>query len=351
MLPSVFNCSNDMALAAGVNHYVPPKRIQQMERDLASLSRWWDDTYFAGPWGWSASMKHRYRLMGIDESQLPSDAWLAEVRRLSSREHACRYIERMLRDESLPLTHLVGNHMRFCRQADLEAMERQADLEAIERQAAEQSRGMEQGGKQASAASSHPLIFKSPWSSSGRGVFVARTADERALSRLRGFVSAQGGFAMDRFYERKLADFAMEYYLDGKGTATFLGYSVFSAGDGGAYGFNYVEPQRTLIERIGVDTALLSSLQAYHAEHLAQMPYRGAVGVDMMKVLDTDGKEKVHPCVEINLRMNMGVLAFILWQKMGSTGFLADTVPLTEPREHGFQAVVDHGKLMIRFNP
>lgn len=342
MLPSVFNCSNDMALAAGVNHYVPPKRIQQMERDLASLSRWWDDTYFAGPWGWSASMKRRYRLMGIDESQLPSDAWLAEVRRLSSREHACRYIERMLRDESLPLTHLVGNHMRFCRQADLEAMERQA---------AEQSRGMEQGGKQAVPASSHPLIFKSPWSSSGRGVFVARAADERALSRLRGFVSSQGGFAMDRFYERKLADFAMEYYLDGEGAATFLGYSVFSAGDGGAYGFNYVERQSTLIERIGVDAALLSSLQAYHAEHLAQMPYRGAVGVDMMKVLDADGKEKVHPCVEINLRMNMGVLALILWHKMGSNGFLADTVPLTEPREHGFQAVVDHGKLMIRFNP
>lgn len=323
MLPSVFNCSNDMALAAGVNHYVPPKRIQQMESDLASLSRWWHDTCFAGPWGWSAATKRRYRLMGIDESLLPSDSWLAEVRRLSSREHACLYIERMLRDESLPLAHLVGEHMRFCRQADLQAMEQLA----MER----------------------PLIFKSPWSSSGRGVFVARGMDERALSRLRGFVSAQGGFAMDRFYERKLVDFAMEYYLDGEGTAIFLGYSVFSAGEGGAYGFNYVEPQSALIERIGVAPELLASLQAYHAAHLASLPYRGAVGIDMMKVLDADGKEKVHPCVEINLRMNMGVLALILWQKMGSSGFLADTVELTEPREHGFQAVVDHGKLMICF--
>lgn len=345
MLPSVFNCSNDMALAAGVSHYVPPKRIQQMESDLASLSRWWHDTCFAGPWGWSAATKRRYRLMGIDESLLPSDAWLAEVRRLSSREHACLYIERMLRDESLPLAHLVGEHMRFCRQADLQAMEQLA----MEQLAEERPLSMEQAGEQSLRALQRPLIFKSPWSSSGRGVFVARGMDERALSRLRGFVSSQGGFAMDRFYERKLVDFAMEYYLDGEGTAIFLGYSVFSAGEGGAYGFNYVEPQSALIERIGVAPELLASLQAYHAAHLASLPYRGAVGIDMMKVLDADGKEKVHPCVEINLRMNMGVLALILWRKMGSSGFLADTVELTEPREHGFQAVVDHGKLMICF--
>lgn len=320
MLPSIFNCSNDMALATGASHYVPPKRIQQMEADLADLASLWHGTRFTGPWGWSSPMKSRYRHMGIAESDLPSDTWLSDLRRLSSREHACRYIHNMLHDESLPLHQLAGSHMRFCRTAD-----------------------------DVPSPAPYPLIFKSPWSSSGRGVFVAHSLDERALSRLRGFVKAQGGFAMDHFYEHKQSDFAMEFYLSGNGTAEFLGYSVFSAGDHGAYGFNYVEPQPRLIERIGIAPSLLDQIKAYHTTHLAAMPYRGVVGIDMMKVVD-GGQEKVHPCVEINMRMNMGVLALILWDRHGHTGELSGLIELTPPREHGFQAVVEDGKVKIIYN-
>ena len=80
-LPAIFNPSNDMALAAGVREYTPPKRIQQMEDNLRTLAEVWKD----GPWGWSMATKHRYEKMGIDHRLLPTDEWLAEVRRLSSR--------------------------------------------------------------------------------------------------------------------------------------------------------------------------------------------------------------------------------------------------------------------------
>ncbi|MBQ7178942.1 MAG: hypothetical protein IJS08_16110, partial [Victivallales bacterium] len=111
VMTSIFNCSNDMALAAHVRQYLPPKRIQQMEADLAALAKVWEDTRFAGPWGWSLATKQRYKQMGVPVEELPSDEWLEEVRRLSSREFACRYIMELL--DELDDPRLLGEEMRW----------------------------------------------------------------------------------------------------------------------------------------------------------------------------------------------------------------------------------------------
>jgi hypothetical protein len=187
------------------------------------------------------------------------------------------------------------------------------------------------------------LIFKSPWSSSGRGVFVGDWRDERARTRLQGFLSSQGGFVTDRFYADKVLDFAMEFFICEDHTVEFLGYSVFHAAESGAYGYNYVESQQELLQRIGADEALLQRLIDYHKEHLSQIAYHGPVGIDMLKTADG----RIHPCIEINLRMNMGILALLLHERYGSDA----TVALTPEREHGFRALVDEGKLMIQFHP
>ena len=100
-----------MALAAHVRQYLPPKRIQQMEADLAALAQVWEDTRFAGPWGWSLATKRRYERMGVPVEQLPSDEWLEEVRRLSSREFACGYIRELLDELNDP--RLLGEEMRW----------------------------------------------------------------------------------------------------------------------------------------------------------------------------------------------------------------------------------------------
>ncbi len=92
-LPALFNPWNDMALAANVRQYFPPRRIQQMEDDLRDLARYWDE----GPWGWSLATKQRYRDMGFAPHDLPTDEWLAGVRRLSSRAFACRYGQQLTR--------------------------------------------------------------------------------------------------------------------------------------------------------------------------------------------------------------------------------------------------------------
>ena len=320
--PSIFNPSNDMALAANVRQYLPPKRIQQMEADLADLARVWEGTRFAGPWGWSLATKQRYRQMGVAEECLPSDEWLMELRRWSSREFACGYVKELL--EEVGDERLLGREMRWCK-------------------APRPPRGEGYRGA---------WIFKSPWSSSGRGVFVEQLSTINyqlsTIKRLQGFLSSQGGFVMDRFYEDKVLDFAMEFFVNEDGTVDFLGWSVFHADPNGAYGYNYVESQEELVERIDVDASLLQRLIDYHKAHLSTLNsqpstlnYHGPVGIDMLKTADGH----VHPCLEINFRMNMGILALLLEEQYGA----GCTIQLTPRRPDGFEALVERGKLMIAY--
>lgn len=306
-LPSIFNCSNDMALAANVRQYFPPKRIMQMEEDLKDLALYWD----GGPWGWSLNTKQRYKKMGVNEDTLPSDEWLEEVRKLSSREYACEYIHQMLSE--LSDKRLVGSEMTFVRSLTPPTQKE----------------------------CSGEFIFKSPWSSSGRGVFTSHNLnEEQTEKKLQGFLNTQGGYVCDRFYDKE-TDFAMEFYVHEDHTVDFLGYSVFQAAENGAYGYNYVESQEELKKRIGVDEELLFKLIAYHKQHLGQTAYHGAIGIDMLKCKDG----KVHPTIEINMRMNMGILAILLYKKYGPNA----NIQLTPKREHGFEAKIDNGKLMITY--
>lgn len=308
MLPPLFNPSNDMALASGLRQYFPPKRIQQMEDDLAELAEQWDE----GPWGWSLATKLRYEKMGVDRSELPTDEWINSVRALSSREYACNYIQHLLneiRDE-----RLVGSHMRFCTNA---------------------AEGLSKGDE--------AMIYKLPWSSSGRGIFTShKLSAEQIKEKLAGYVRTQGGFVADRFYADKILDFAMEFMVGKNHKVDFLGYSVFHAEEGGAYGYNLVESQESLRALIGVDEELLQRLIAYHKEHLGKTDYHGPVGIDMLKVRTGNGYA-LHPVIEINMRMNMGILAIILYSKYGQNA----SVKLTKEHEHGFEAHLTEGKLQI----
>lgn len=361
-LPPIFNCSNDMALAANVRQYFPPKRIMQMEEDLADLANYWPE----GPWGWSLATKQKYKQMGIPADELPSDEHLNLLRQLSSREFACTYIKDMLAE--LQDSRLLGHQMHFCKQ-----LPQPSSIPPVTPRAIEGERGKGERGAftlpHREGWDGSPYIFKSPWSSSGRGVFVSDTLDDKTTTRLQGYIKTQGGYAMDKFYSNKVLDFAMEFLVHPQTQeAEFLGYSVFHAAENGAYGYNYVESQEKLKSRIDIDDSLLQTLIQYHKKHLTEHlthpiiqhnsgittppsylteggkgsgSFPLFVGIDMLKC--SDGT--IHPCIEINLRMNMGILAILLHKQFGDNA----TVALTPQREHGFQAVIDAGKLMITF--
>ena len=74
---------------------------------------------------------------------------------------------------------------------------------------------------------------------------------------------------------------------------------------------------------------------------LSTLNYHGPIGIDMLKTADGH----IHPCLEINFRMNMGILALLLEEQYGA----GCTIQLTPRRPDGFEALVERGKLMIAY--
>ncbi len=353
----LFNCSNDLALASDTREYIPPKNVARMERDLAVLPLWWGDDgdallfpdvdalsrarrfvgevndkilltspeegyealcnragrpFLPAPWGWSKAAVERFARMGVPRSLLPDDIRLADVRTLSSKRFAVDYISRFLSyaegENYYPM--LVGHKMRYVTSIDEVAVHGRT-------------------------------MFKSLWSSSGRGVFAADNVYEPSVyEKLCGFIKRQGGFVIDEMYDKHL-DFALEYSIDDAGCVNFLGYSVFVAADNGYYGSNIVTPQselRRIIIEAGVPSYLLDAVMRRHRALLSQMlggRYSGVLGIDML-VATKDGKTVLHPCVEINLRMNLGIAAISLAERYG--GAPRALAPVTNV---GFNAKID----------
>lgn len=332
-LPAIFNPSNDMALATNVRQYFPPRHIQQMEADLSLLARLWDE----GPWGWSLAMKQRYLRMGIPEDDLPTDEWLAELRRLSSREFAVAYYQRLTKvfeEES----RLLPCQAWFVSEKGQGAGGKRNVLDWLSYMQKDEVTSCS-----LPLTPSNSFILKAPWSSSGRGNIVVDgfPVATNTAQRIQHIIHEQGGIVVEPFYEDKVLDFAMEFDIKADGTQ-FLGYSVFDADKMGHYGGNRVESQDELLKQIGLPDELLQRLVCYHQQELSRLSYRGPVGIDMMRLRDG----RVHPCVEMNFRMTMGLLALTLYNK----GITNDQLLAGRPG-HGFEASIRAGRLGITYHP
>lgn len=359
----VFNCSHEMALAANRPGYVPPRRIQQMEHDLALLPLiWQEDDEAVDVWGWNLSVREQLRRKGVPVETMPTDDELALWRQFAHRSFAAGYLQDFL--AQIVSDSLVGHAMRFVR--SLEEVETPAD---------------------------ETVIAKIPFSSSGRGNVVGRLNDANFEAQVLHLIAKHGGVLIDRFY-KKVLDFALEYEVKPDGTIVFLGYSVFEASTEGRYGGNVVDSQPNLKARItalfGSDVTPIADTHCQLLRHYLSGRYRGYIGIDLM-VVEADGKRKVHPCVEMNLRMNMGIAAMRLYEKLmlisrlvaegatyeqclqrknlGFLRFLLGTdfsrfhfedlnhllrssmrLPLSPMRDSGFQAFLQSGRLSITFS-
>ena len=117
----------------------------------------------------------------------------------------------------------------------------------------------------------------------------------------------------------KVQDFAMEFYSDRQGTVRYEGLSVFNTEERGSYTGNILEEQSTMLSRItrftGEETysciqeAVRSVLQEVYGS-----TYAGCIGVDMLVYRQKDGSFAIHPCIEINMRYTMGMVALRLFQ-------------------------------------
>lgn len=289
----IFNPSHDEALAAGTPRYTPTRAARRMEEELWDFpTLWaaaadrvtglgrrvqaveWDEVERVEPWGWDLRLCAVLRKFGAPERLLPTDAALAALRRLSSRETTVRLLPLLRRE----VEGTVGE-ARFCRTM--------AELRPGD-------------------------VLKAPWSCSGRGVFRF-DGSEAALRRAARIIARQGAIEAET-YVAHTADFAMEFGYAG-GRATYEGLSLFRTSPTGLYGGNVVAPEADLLSRLaGTDAGVRGRLDAVRTALVRLLPdvlganYEGPLGVDMM--LLPDGR--IHPCVELNLRRTMGSVALRL---------------------------------------
>ena len=264
------------------------------------------------PWGWNKSVRNRFLRLGIAPSLMPSEQQLDCWRSFASRAWAADYCDVFYR--KCEVDGLVPNHVAFIRS--------NIDYEVW-----------------LSKYGSVPFIVKAEYSSSGRGNRVFNVQG----SRVQEFKSSPQ--LIDTFYD-KMLDFAMEFVVT-KQAVQYIGLSVFETSPEGRYAFNYLRSQQELREMIVsqlLDVNVLDDLIAQHLQLLTDRllgQYEGIVGIDMMVVRGG----LIHPCVEINLRMNMGVVAMKLYEK-GLTS-------LSRSLYGGqfFYPVIEDGKFFIAYTP
>lgn len=237
------------------------------------------------PWGWNKSVRNRFIKLGLNPEMMPSEAELDLWRTFSSRKWAVEY-NKQLYDTIGEENYLVNNEMEFC-----------SSTENIMHWL--------------SSHSAHPYILKSEYSSSGRGnrIDICGKANLPTLHATNVLV--------DRFYNKSV-DFAMEFRIMAD-KVEYMGLSVFEASNEGKYLFNYLGSQQKLKGMIcrhfkNNGERILEYIADIHKQLLAECligKYHGMAGIDM---LVTDNG-KLHPCVEINFRMNMGILSILLYEK------------------------------------
>lgn len=321
----VFNPENDLALANNQWHFIAPASARKMRLDLETLPVWWtgrgdrvwvsrhpqhapfvtlglDDRFVVGleqetschpaPWGWSPLMRSQFLRGGMDEALLPDEAWMAVYRQHAGRGFAVSVLER-LRASAAAHAEWSGSlcgRSFYCTDTD--------QIDALFRQ--------------------YPrTILKAPWSGSGKGL---RLGQPELRPPLTGWcarqIREQGGVVVEPLYN-KVCDFACEFTVDRQGQVAYEGLSVFATTHQGAYAGNWLasEADKERFLRKWLPEGLLEWVRAGLTEIFREALggfYCGPLGVDMMVCASEDGTFRLHPCVEINLRMTMGMVALRL---------------------------------------
>lgn len=168
-------------------------------------------------------------------------------------------------------------------------------------------------------------LLKAPWSGSGRGIqYTSGTFPPPLKGWVRHILTTQHEVIGEPFYD-KLLDFAMEFFAGDGGQVRFVGYSLFETDRRGVYKENVLaadaDMEARMAEYIPIDTLrqVRKALETELAE-VIKGDYRGYLGVDMMVCRSLDGGYALHPCVEINLRMNMGVVARLVYDSYVCVG-------------------------------
>ena len=323
----LFNPEHDLALAHGAHNYTAPPFARQLRHDLRLLPswmatagsciaipddcpieedrRWLTDHHLEiipvpiskiadlgpchlHPWGWDATVRHQLLQAGVSPDYLPTDEQLDWIRRLSHR--------RM----TIAIHQALGNVFS------------PPPVELSQYDAVEQF------------MHAHPGCYlKMPWSGSGKGIYrvLDPTCDNHVPRWIEGALKRQGSLLCEVGLDR-VQDFAIEL-LCRDGITMLMGYSVFDNDFHSQFGTGRVAPREELHEMLqglypDLDPVIGQVIMAMN--DLIAPHYNGPLGIDMMLYWDQNGRIAINPCVEINLRMTMGMVTAAMGDRHGLMG-------------------------------
>jgi len=323
----LFNPEHDLALAHGAHNYTAPPFARRLRYDLRLLPawlatagayiavpddapidedrRWLKDHHLEvtpitiseiadlgpcriHPWGWDATLRHQLLQAGVSPDYLPTDEQLDWIRRLSHR--------RM----TIAVHQALGNAFSPC----------PVELSTVEDVSAFMHR--------------HPGCYlKMPWSGSGKGIYrvIDPSGDNHVPRWIAGALHRQGSLLCEVGLDR-VQDFAIEC-MCGDGRTTLTGYSVFDSDFHSQFGSGRVAPMTELHQQLldvypALDQVVEKVLKAI--DSLIAPHYSGPLGVDMMLYRGDKGEIALNPCVEINLRMTMGMVTAAMGNHHGLHG-------------------------------
>lgn len=319
----LFNPTCEMEVANGLANYMPPAQMLKFVEDLETLPLVYagpDDCvlvknlpssdfvnrlesvgfslpsfrlvnkldnlggeFVPSPWGWSPAAAKKLKPLGTE--------WNEDIRPFFSRQFA-QELSLLLSQKSIPRS-INPEHIA-------QYVDSLSDVENL----------LMEWGK---------VVIKAPYSSSGRGLQMLRRnhLNINIINKTRSLISQQGGVMVEPLMD-VLCDFAFEFKIEA-GTVHFVGYSLFSTTENGQYQGHQIpfSPDKLPEEAkylwdIGVINAALDELQAALQQSALAQLYEGYLGVDAFVFRDENEKILLQPCLELNLRNNMGIVALYL---------------------------------------
>ena len=168
--------------------------------------------------------------------------------------------------------------------------------------------------------------LKMPWSGSGKGIYrvIDPTGDKHVLRWIEGALKRQGSLLCEVGFD-KLQDFAIECVCR-NGSTQLTGYSVFDSDFHSQFGTGIVAPMEALHEMLldlypDLDTVVAEVLKAM--DSIIAPCYNGPLGIDMMLFRNNKGIIDLDPCVEVNLRMTMGMITAAMGTRHGLRGIFS----------------------------
>jgi len=335
----IFNPTCELAIANDSVSYMPPTLLRQFEKDLAYILLWIakpNDIVVAEqtpsalfqntltnndiqtprfqslkelqnqsqnineikPWGWSRVLHHSIKQIKHQCNtaflQSPNTSWQQNNQRSFSRLISTKLIQNLIPTiENNPLFSIPHNPIVINTLPEVH--------EALE-------------------VFNGKAVFKTIWSSSGRGILMVDINSHRLLDEVwfKSGLKQQGTLIAEPLLD-KLIDLSFHFNLEASGALTYLGHTIFKTDHQGKFKGCYLEAQPEELFNQSDCAQLQDAIQLAPAtlqkalrELSIHQYYSGPIGIDTIWHKTAQDTFALHPAIEVNQRRTMGLVNLFL---------------------------------------